>query len=297
LGDVNILFCLALRSGMPHLNLGKSYRMPRGKFSQGTGKECCMTQGPGKDALRHITRTEGRAPLGIFIASVDPSTTEIAADAGFDFAVIDAEHGPLDRLTILGHVRAAEASGIIPLARILESSDHTIQSMLDVGLKGVVVPKVESAEQAARIVAATRYAPEGKRGMCPSCHDGRYSLVDFTNRMRKRNLEVLAIPIIETRKGVENIEAIVAVEGMDIIFFGPGDLSADMGLNLETDVDQLQEAWFHVRDVARAAGKTVLVSANLGFEGGDALIVSMELMILSTVLTKMAMDIRADARS
>jgi 2-keto-3-deoxy-L-rhamnonate aldolase RhmA len=254
-----------------------------------------MSQYPGKDALRRITCTEGAPPLGIFIASVDPSTTEIAADAGFDFAVFDAEHGPLDRLTLLGHVRAAEASGIIPLARILNSSDHTIQSMLDIGLKGVVVPKVESAEEAARIVAATRYAPEGKRGMCPACHDGRYTIVDFTNRMRMRNREALAIPIIETRKGVENIEAIVAVEGMDIIHFGPGDLSADMGLNLETDVHRMQEAWVHVRDVARAAGKTVLVPANLGFEGGDALIVPMELMILNTALRKLAIEVRAGA--
>ncbi len=252
-----------------------------------------MSQNPGQDALRHISRKVGVPPLGIFIASVDPSTTEIAADAGFDYAVIDAEHGPLDRLTVLGHVRAAEASGIIPLARILDCSDQTIQSMLDVGLKGVMVPKVESAEQAAQIVAATRYAPEGKRGMCPACHDGRYTMIDFTNRMRKRNLEALAIPIIETRKGVENIEAIVAVKGMNIVHFGPGDLSADMGLNLETDAHLLQEAWVHVRDVSRAAGKAVLVSANLGFEGADAHILPMELMILSTTLTKLAADVRA----
>lgn len=253
-----------------------------------------MSENPGKDALRRISRVEGRAPLGLFIASIDPSTTEIASDAGFDYAVIDAEHGPLDRLTVLAHVRAAEASGIIPLARILDSSDHTIQSMLDVGLKGVVVPKVETAEQAARIVAATRYAPEGKRGMCPSCHDGRYLMTDFTNRMQKRNREVLAIPIIETRKGVENIESIVAVEGMDIIHFGPGDLSADMGLNLETDVHLLQEAWIHVRDVSHAAGKTVLVPANLGFEGGDAHIVPMELILLGITLTKLVTDARAE---
>lgn len=253
-----------------------------------------MSQGPGKDALRHITRSAGRTPLGIFIASTDPSTTEIAADSGFDFAVIDAEHGPLDRLTVLSHVRAAEASGIIALGRILDSSDHTIQSMLDVGLKGVVVPKVESAEQAARIVAATRYAPEGKRGMCPACHDGRYSLIDFTNRMRARNREAMAIPIIETLKGVENIEAIVAVEGMNIIHFGPGDLSADMGLNLETDAAQLQDAWIRVRDAAHAAGKTALVPASLGFEGSDAYIVPMELMILSTALTRLATDVRAE---
>lgn len=254
-----------------------------------------MSQCLGQNAVQRICRTPGTTPVGIFIASIDPSTTEIAADAGFDFTVIDNEHGPLDRLTVLSHVRAAEASGIVPLVRILNNADDTIQAMLDVGAKGVVVPKVGTAEDAARIVAAARYAPEGKRGMCPACHDGRYSIADFSNRMRIRNREALVIPIIETREGVENIESIVAVEGMDIIFFGPGDLSADMGLDVETGAAQLEQAWIHVRDVAHAAGKTVLVPANPIFKGGDAVIVMMELMILVNTLTDLAKVTRADA--
>lgn len=254
-----------------------------------------MSLSTGKQALERISRGNNRIPLGIFIASVDPSTTEIAADAGFDFVMIDAEHGPQDRLTVLAHVRAAEASGVIPIARILDSSDGTIQSMLDVGVKGVVVPKVASAAQAAEVVAAARYAPEGRRGMCPACHDGRYSVTNFTNRMQQRNREVLVIPIIETMRGVEAIEEIVAVDGIDIVHFGPGDLSADMGLDLGTDVAKLQDAWVRVRDAAKAAGKTVLVPQGMGFEGGDALIVPMELMILSATLTNMVAAMRCKA--
>ncbi|SCW38134.1 4-hydroxy-2-oxoheptanedioate aldolase [Sphingobium faniae] len=246
----------------------------------------------GQNALRRIARNGNARPLGLFIASIDPATTEIAADAGFDFAMIDAEHAPQDRLTVLGHVRAAEARGIVPLARILDSSNHMIQSMLDVGVKGVVVPKVESGAEAERIVAATRYAPAGKRGMCPACHDGRYTVVDFKNRMARRNSEVLAIPIIETVKGVENIEEIVAVDGMDIIHFGPGDLSADMGIDLNTELDKLQDAWVRVRDASHAAGKAVLVPSGMGFEGGDALSLPMELMILHSTLTSMVGDMR-----
>lgn len=251
-----------------------------------------MTGTAGQQALRRISRNDDGPPLGLFIASIDPATTEIAANAGFDFAMIDAEHGPQDRLTVLGHVRAAKASGIVPLARILESSNHMIQSMLDVGVMGVVVPKVESRAEAERIVAATRYAPAGKRGMCPACHDGRYTVVDFKNRMAQRNSEVLAIPIIETIRGVENIDEIVSVDGMDIIHFGPGDLSADMGIDLNTDLHRMQEAWVRVRDASHAAGKAVLVPSGMGFEGGDAFTLPMELMILHTTLTSMVADMR-----
>lgn len=251
-----------------------------------------MSGSTGQLALERITRRKGNVPLGIFIASTDPSTTEIAADAGFDFAMIDAEHGPLDRLCVLGHVRAAEARGIIPLVRILESSNATIQSMLDVGARGVVVPKVENAEDAARIVSAARYAPAGTRGMCPSCHDGRYTVDGFRDHMDQRNREVLVIPIIETMRGVENIAEIAAVDGMDIIHFGPGDLSADMGLDLATDLAMLQEPWLRVRDACHAAGKAVLVPDGMGFEGGDAFGLPMELMILRSALGKLAVEAR-----
>lgn len=232
-------------------------------------------------------------PYGIFIASTDPSTTEIAASAGYDFVLIDGEHGPLDRLSVLAHVRAAEAAGVVPLVRGLDGSGTMIGAMLDVGVAGVVVPKLETADEARRVVAASRYAPEGTRGMCPSCHDGRYTLKTFSAHMKSRNRDAMVIPIIETQRGVQNIESIVAVDGMDIIHFGPGDLSADMGIDLTTDAHKLKDAWERVRDAARAAGKWTLVPDGFHFEGADSYIGAMELLELQVLLTEKVATFRA----
>lgn len=227
-----------------------------------------------------LTKSGARTPLGVFISATDPATTELAGWAGYDFILIDGEHSPLDRLAVLSHIRAAEAVGLVVLVRGLERSGTFIQSMLDLGAAGVVLPRLETADQARQAVAATRFAPEGTRGMCPANHDGRYDVATYAAHMHRRNREAMAIPIIETRKAVENIEEIVAVEGMDLIHFGPGDLSADMGLNLATDMPLLQDAWKRVRDAAHAAGKFAFATAGHGFEGADVYIQPMDLIQL-----------------
>ncbi|MET4898524.1 aldolase/citrate lyase family protein [Sphingomonadaceae bacterium jetA1] len=253
-----------------------------------------MTHGSVAAARLSLRGTD--VPIGIYISSTDPTTTEIAAAAGLDFVMIDGEHGPLDRHLVLGHVRAAKAAGIVPIARMLEGSDTQIQALLDVGCAGVVVPKVETAADATRIVRASRYAPTGRRGMCPACHDGGYSVNGFRDRMTQRDRETLVIPIIETRKALDNIAEIAAVDGIDVIHFGPGDLSADMGLDLAIDLPVLRDAWVTVRDVCHAAGKALLVPDNMGFEGGDLYIWPMELMLLRSTLEAMMRDRAAGAQ-
>ena len=247
-----------------------------------------------RTVVQKLTKSIGsHIPLGIFISSTDPASTEIAGLAGFDFVMIDGEHSALDRAAVLGHVRAAEAVGVVPLVRGLEKSGSFIQSMLDLGVAGVVLPRLETVEEARAAVAATRYAPAGTRGMCPACHDGGYTIHGFTDHMKRRNAEAMAIPIIETIKAVENIEGIVKVDGMDLIHFGPGDLSADMGLDLAKDLHRLKDAWVRVRDVAHAAGKYAFVPAGMGFEGGDVYITAMDLMQLREKLSKSVTDFRA----
>ena len=114
----------------------------------------------------------GARPLGIFISSIDPATTDIAATAGFDFVVLDAEHGRLGRIEVENRARAATATGAVPLVRIAENTPIWIQSMLDMGAHGVVIPRVDDAAAAAAAVVASRYAPRGRRGMCPACYGG-----------------------------------------------------------------------------------------------------------------------------
>ena len=235
----------------------------------------------------------GGKPLGIFISSLDPASTGIVADAGFDFVVLDGEHGRMSRIEVENHVRAAEARGTVPFVRILENSQTLIQSMLDVGAHGVVVPHVDTAEEARAAVAASLYSPRGKRGMCPACHAVGYSLDNWQEYTRAANENIMVIPIIESRKSVENIEAILAVDGIDVVHFGPGDLSADMGIDFSTQLDELMSAWRTVLNATRAAKKYVLAPRGFGFDDADMLIAEMELMILRRAASEMVSEHKA----
>ena len=232
----------------------------------------------------------GETPLGIFVSSLDPASTEILADAGFDFVVLDGEHGRMGRIEVENHVRAAEARGIVPFVRILENSQTLIQSILDVGAQGIVVPHVDTAADARAAVAASLYSPAGRRGMCPACHAGGYHLKNWPEYSHAANENIMVIPIIESRKSVENIDEILAADGIDVIHFGPGDLSADMGIDFATELDQLMDAWRVVLAATRAAGKRVLVPHGFGFDGADMLIAEMELMLLHRAASQLVVE-------
>lgn len=222
----------------------------------------------------------GQSPLGILISSLDPAVTEIMASAGFDYVIIDCEHSTPTLKDVQGHVRAAEAGGILPFVRILENTRVAIQSTLDAGAQGLLVPHVDTGEDARRAVESSQYAPRGMRGMCPANHAGGYTMRGWGEYQQQADANVLILPIIESKKSVENIEEIVAVDGIEFIIFGPGDLAVDMQIDLNTEVDKLMGAWRKVRDAAHAAGKYVFVPRSFGFEGGDGVYAEMELMML-----------------
>jgi len=221
----------------------------------------------------------GRKPLGTFITSLDPATTTIMGSVGFDFLILDAEHGPIDLGAALSHVRAAQAVDTITLVRVIENSPKLIQSFMDVGAAGIVVPHVDTAQQAERALAATRYAPGG-RGMCPVCYAAHYSIDGWRDFVATSNRECLMIPMIETAQAVRNAAQIVAVPGVEIVLFGPGDLAQDLGLDLFTDMSKLQDSWLQVRDAVQTAGKLVMVPDGFSLEGADILFRDMDLLIL-----------------
>ena len=232
----------------------------------------------------------GETPFGIFVSSIDPACTSLLADAGFDFVVLDNEHGRLGRLEVENHVRAAEAKGIIPFVRVLENNPALIQSMLNVGAHGVMVHHIDDADGARAAVEASRYAPAGRRGMCPACHAGGYQMTDWAEHVRSSNENVMVIPIIESRQAVANIDAIFAVDGIDLVIFGPGDLSADLGIDLLRESHLLNQAWGRVKVAAQTAHKRVMRSPGFGFESADMLIAEMELMVLHRAASKMVRD-------
>lgn len=205
-------------------------------------------------------RSAGGMPLGLIVGSSDPAITEALAVGGFDFVILDDEHAPMGPSGALQHVRAAEAAGIVPLVRVGETSQPMVQKFLDVGCQGVVFPRVESAEQATQAVATMRFAPHGVRGMCPSCHGAWYGAHDWATYSRRSEEESLCIVLIETAAGVDAVEKIAAVDGVDVLFFGIGDLSQDYGDGPGWESPSVVDAWKRVRRAAQDLGISLMTA-------------------------------------
>lgn len=223
-----------------------------------------MTRPRGRSTFDEIIAS-GRRPAGAFVMSSDSSVTALYGDAGYDFVVIDREHGIMDNSDMLAHIRAATASGLIPFVRVLENNASLIQQTLDAGAHGIIVPKVGSADDARRAVAATLYQPGG-RGMCPVVPATSFTQNNWHGHRETSNSQVILMPLIETKRGVDNIEEIMAVEGVDHVFFGLADLSQDLGIDMIADGDQLVAHWTTVANAAHAAGGRAGAPLGYGFD-------------------------------
>lgn len=245
-------------------------------------------------ALLEKAADTGRPPIGTFITSIDPAVSVVIANAGFDFVILDCEHGPMDRVSALGHVRAASLHGAITVIRTLENSSQMIQSYFDIGAAAVIVPKVGDRATAERVARAAKYRPGG-RGMCPGCDAARYTQEGWSDHVLRANQMTTVIPLIETREGIENLSEIAAVDGIDVVMFGPGDLSQDMGLNLFDDFEQLMGIWTDFQAIVRAAGKRVMAPFGLGFEGADIGTQDMDLMMMGAAARAIVRAHRGEA--
>jgi 2-keto-3-deoxy-L-rhamnonate aldolase RhmA len=207
----------------------------------------------------------GGQAIGAWVTSADSSTTAIFGEIGYDFVIIDGEHGALGVRDILLHIRAAQATGITAIVRVLKGDPTQIQKVVDLGADGVLVPKIESAEQAAACYAATQYRPGG-RGFCPMVPAAGWTGENWNEHASRSNSEIIFIPLIETIAGVENFEAIAAVDGVDFAFFGLGDLAQDMGSDMYAARDQLVAMWDECH--AKAERHNVRLGAPGGVELG-----------------------------
>lgn len=176
----------------------------------------------------------GEAQYGLWLGLAQPLSTEICADAGFDWLLIDAEHGPNDLRTILAQLQVIAAYGSHPIVRPPHGDHVLIKQLLETGVQTLLIPMVESAEQAARLVQAMRYPPHGIRGVGSAlARASRWGRI--SNYMHTANDQMCLLVQVETRAGLENLDAIRAVEGVDGIFFGAADLAASFGLTGEAD--------------------------------------------------------------
>lgn len=191
--------------------------------------------------------------FGIFMKTCDPAFVEAAGYAGIDFAVLDMEHGPISYESMQNNIRAAQVAGIFPVVRVSSLSDIAIAKALDIGAMAVQVPQVTTAEEADRAVRFAKYAPRGERGVCRFVRAARYSATPGAEYFPKAN-ETMVILQLEGAKAIENLDAILAVDGVDIIFVGPYDLSQSLGVTGQTTHPKVIEEMRRIVNRARERG-------------------------------------------
>lgn len=177
---------------------------------------------------------EHERQIGLWQALANPYTTEICAGAGFDWLLFDGEHAPMTIPSLLAQLQAVAPYPVDPVARIPVADATIIKQYLDIGFQTLLVPFVNSAEQARQIVSATRYAPEGIRGIGVGLsRAARWNRVP--GYLDHGGEEICVLVQIETREGLDALDEIAAVDGVDGIFIGPADLSAAMGYRGQPD--------------------------------------------------------------
>lgn len=182
------------------------------------------------EGLKAIWR-DGKTALGAWLSLREPLVAEAAANTGFDYVCIDMQHGLAEYSDAVALLQAMARSATTPIVRVPWNEPGIIGRVLDAGAMGVIIPMVNTPEEAAQAVAACRYAPVGRRSFGPLAAGTRYGPTYFASA----NDRVACIPMIETKQAVDQIDDILAVDGIDAIYIGPADLSITYGLRPAVD--------------------------------------------------------------
>jgi len=204
---------------------------------------------------------ERRVLVGSWIQANSPTVAEVLADAGFDWIGVDMEHTEIGIESLAALLRAMRGRGTNPIVRVPTNDVMDIRRALDAGAGGVLVPLTSTAEQARGAVRAAKYPPAGVRGFA-FCRANGWG-ADFQDYAARADAETAVIVMIETREGVENIDAILEVDGVDGVFIGPYDLSGSYGIPGQTSHPLVREACARVADACgrhdRSAGLHVVI--------------------------------------
>ena len=205
------------------------------------------------NSFKHALRA-GRPQIGLWVGLADAYASELLAAVGFDWLVIDAEHAPNDPRSVLAQLQAIAPYPVHAAVRPVSADPALIKQYLDIGAQTLVVPMVESAEQAARVVAATRYPPGGIRGVGSAlARASRWNQV--ADYVRDCESQLCVLVQVESVAGMRSLAAIAAVEGVDGVFFGPADLAASMDLIGRASDPRVQESIAQGIRTVRSAGK------------------------------------------
>ena len=217
-----------------------------------------------KNTLRQLLAA-GKPAVGTMVQIPSAPVVEVLAQAGFDWLVSDAEHGPIDIESVHAMVRATAGTAVTPTVRIPSNLDWLTKRVLDVGALGVMVPGVNSGQEAQAAVRAVRYPPQGTRGFGPTFAGLRWNL-SGADYARQANGEVMAILQIEHADAVARIDEILAVPGVDVALIGPYDLSGSMGLLGQVTHPDVQAA---IGRVLKAAQKANVAAGIFGTSPED----------------------------
>lgn len=234
---------------------------------------------PGAPAEFRKRFAAGEQLVGTFVKTPTSHATEIIGDLGYDFVVIDEEHAPFDRASIDVCLLGAKAAGTAGIVRVSAPTASNILSVLDNGATGVLVPHVNSVAKAKEIVSACRYRG-GKRGFAASTRAGRYGGASMAQHIADQDATVTVIAMIEDPEALDDIDAIVAVEGLDGFFIGRGDLTVAFQAP-NADAPAVKDAVVKIIAAAKKVKKPICVMVNSAAEakpfkeqGATAFIVS-----------------------
>ena len=200
---------------------------------------------------------DGHKVVGPFMKLANPELVEIFGKAGFDFVIIDTEHGPQSTESVENLVRAAELTGISAVVRVRRNDPSLISRALDVGAEGILVPQISSSEDALNVVKAAKFAPDGERGVCCYVRAASYSHENKFEYFQRVNRDNVVAILIEGEQGIKNLDKIIQVPGIDIIFIGPYDLSQSLGLPGQVDHPLVLEKMQEVVNKTQKAGLAV----------------------------------------
>jgi len=196
----------------------------------------------------------GQAQIGLWVGLADANAAELLAGCGFDWLLLDGEHAPNDPRSVLSQLRALAPYPVSPIVRPVQGDVALIKQYLDLGAQTLLIPMVDTAEQAALVVKAMRYPPEGLRGVGAAlARASRWNQVE--GYLDHANEEMCLLVQAETVQAMANLAKIAAVPGVEGVFFGPADLSASMGYRGQPGHPEVQRALLEGIATVRAAGK------------------------------------------
>jgi len=219
----------------------------------------------------------GEVVYGPFMKTTDPAFVESAGYAGFDFAVLDLEHGPVSFQELQNLIRAAQVSGIFPIVRTPPGNLHRIGAVQDIGAGGVMVPQVLNVQEAMKAVKSAKFHPKGERGVCAFVRAAKYSATESKTYFEESNNNILILQL-EGKEALENFDDIIQIPDIDIIFIGPYDLSQSLGVPGQVNHPSVIESMQEIVQKAKSKGQkigtfvTTIENAKLWRDAGIQLI-------------------------